>query len=482
MTLTRRRFLTRAAAAGAAVGLPTLVARRAFGANERIAAVVVGLGFRGPGHIIELQAVDGVEVVGLCEPDRQRLAAHAAQFQQQHGRAVQQLVDYRDVVADPAVDVVTIASPQHWHPLMTIWACQAGKDVYVEKPTSHYVWEGRQMVNAARKYRRIVQAGTQYRSVACVAQMAQFLDEGGLGEIQFAALSGNKTRRPLGLRSQPLTIPEHVDYDLWCGPAERRELYRVQLHYDWNFDFNTGDGDSCNYSIHHMDVVRWLLRETYPRRVMSMGGRFNWADAGDVPNSQVSYYDFARAPVFYMLRNLPAAKTRDRFTLHVHGEHGVLEIPGARGRVEAGTAYDHQRNVIRQFSGGVGAHMVNFIEAVRSRNAEDLNAEVLEGHISTAATHLANISWRVGTKMSTDDATRHVPSDVRGAAVFQRAFVGDMIKYLHGNVVDLSGESMTVGPWLEFDADAEQFVDHAEANRLIRGRDRAPFTVPEVTV
>jgi hypothetical protein len=243
-----------------------------------------------------------------------------------------------------------------------------------------------------------------------------------------------------------------------------------------------GDGGSCNYSVHHVDVARWLIGETLPRRVMSIGGRFGWVDAGDVPNAQATYYDFESAPILYLLRNMPKAKNPDRFTLHVHCEGGMLVIPGSSGAVRGGTAYDRGGKPIRTFSGGDENHFVNFVKAVRSRRPEDLNGSILEGHLSTAVTHLGNISYRVGEKMSIDEIRERIQGDYRAQALFARAFFGDMVEHVQGNGVDLSGKSITMGPWLDFDIANERFVNHDRANQLVRGFYRDPFTVPEVTV
>ena len=374
---------------------------------------------------------EGVEVVALADPDGSLLGSRAEAFAKEYGRKVDQYVDMRKLFERDDVDVISNATQNYWHGLSTIWACQAGKDVYVEKPLSHYIWEGRQMVDAARKYDRIVQCGTQRRSQKGVIDAIAWLKAGNLGPIRCVTAFANKARLPIGKLDQPLELPAELDYDLWCGPAQKLPIYRPKLQYDCSFDWNTGDGESCNQGVHEVDVARWCLgEESLPRRVISIGGRFNADDAANVPNTQIIYYDFPTAPMLYELHNLP-----DGEEAHGHcRKHFAATCPisaasepgwrsTARGAISPSpTAWPTTRTARRSSrSPGGEDHFQNFIAAVRSRKREDLRAEVLVGHVSTAVTHTGNISYRVG---SPGDGSRNPQADRRRAAAWLKCTTG----------------------------------------------------------
>ena len=285
--ITRRDFMKSAVAAGAVATLPS---SHVLGANDSIRVGLIGCGGRGAGaHLPGFAEMEGVDVVAVSDPDRQRMAGAAKAIESRYGGKAEQYVDMRELLDRKDIDVIANATQNYWHGLSTIWACQAGKHVYVEKPLSHYIWEGRQMVNAARKYDRIVQCGTQHRSEVHFIEAIQWIREGHLGAIKHAVAFDNKPRTSCGKRETPLPIPESIDYDLWCGPAQKVPIYRDRLQYDCSFDWNTGDGESCNQGVHEIDVARWCLgEEGLPRRVISLGGRFTFNDACDVPNSQIT--------------------------------------------------------------------------------------------------------------------------------------------------------------------------------------------------
>ncbi|MCY2954687.1 MAG: Gfo/Idh/MocA family oxidoreductase [Planctomycetota bacterium] len=252
-------------------------------ANEEIRIAVVGLGGRGGVHIASFGGQKGVRIIAVCDPDRHRLSAAAKSVESRFKYRPDEVVDVRKLMERKDSDAISVATMQHWHALPTIWACQTGRHVYVEKPLAHFIWEGRQMVNAARKHGRLVQVGTQYRSVSAYAMMAQWLREGHLGKIQYATCLANKPRQSIGKHTEPLPIPPTLDYDFWCGPARKEPVYRDRLQYDCSFTWNMGDGESCNQGVHEVDVARWILGDAgLPRRTMSVGGRFIVNDAGDV--------------------------------------------------------------------------------------------------------------------------------------------------------------------------------------------------------
>jgi predicted dehydrogenase len=382
-------------AAGIAAALPF---SRVRGANESVRVGVVGLGGRGTGaHVPSFGNQKNVTIAAISDADANRMAQAAEMIESKYGYGVVQCQDMRQMFDRKDIDVIANATQNYWHGLSTIWACQAGKHVYVEKPLSHYIWEGRQMVNAARKYGRIVQCGTQHRSERLIAQTIQWIREGNLGKIKYISAFANKPRVSCGKRDTPLPIPESIDYDLWCGPARKLPIYRDRLQYDCSFDWNTGDGESCNQGVHEMDVARWCLGEAQPpRRVLSIGGRFVFNDACDVPNTQIIYYDFPAAPVLYEVHNLTKAKGSTEIP-DFRGERvGVIvDCEGGSVSLYRGIAWDNDGKQVKTFTGG-GDHFVNFIEAVRAGRREDLNADVLEGHLSTAVCHFGNKAFSHG--------------------------------------------------------------------------------------
>ncbi len=418
MSITRRQFLQRASAAAAAVAAPLVVSSRVFGANDTIRVAIVGLGHRGVDfHIPCMEEQDGVKVVALCDPDRTRVADAIKGFETKYHRTPEPCADMRALLDRKDIDVLSHATQTYWHCLGVIWTCQAGKHAYFEKPASQYIWEGRQMVNAARKYNRIVQCGTQERSIRGTQQAIQWVRDGNLGKIKRITAFCYKERFSVGKRDKPLPIPPEIDYDLWCGPARKLPIYRNQLHYDCCFDWNTGGGDSVNQGAHQVDVARWLLGENdLPRRVMSIGGRFVFDDAADCPNTQITYYDFPSAPVLYEMYDLRVAKgskqipkfMNETVGAYVTCEDGsILLRHGARVFDKDGKEFkhfgdDHDR-----------LHFENFIDAVRSGRREKLHAESLVGHISTAVCHTGNISYRLGRKASAAEirqVTQNIPA------------------------------------------------------------------------
>ena len=473
--VTRRHFVKSSIAAGLGAALPF---SRARGANERIHAGVVGLGGRGAGaHVPSFESQKRVTVVALSDADRQRMAGAAKTIESRYNHKVEQYLDMRRMFDRKDIDVIGNATQNYWHGLSTIWASQAGKHVYVEKPLSHYVWEGRQMVNAARKYNRIIQCGTQRRSQSSIAQAIQWIRAGNLGRIKYITAFANKPRSSCGKRKTPLPIPDTIDYDLWCGPARKVPIYRNRLQYDCSFDWNTGDGESCNQGVHEVDVARWCLGEKMlPSRLMSIGGRFIFDDACNVPNTQIIYYDFPTAPLLYEVHNLPKAKGSDEMPAFRGERVGVIaNCEGGSVSLYRGVAWDNEGKQVKSFSGG-GDHFANFIEAVRSGQREDLNAEVLEGHISTAVCHTGNISYRLGENASKEE----MRAQVRDIPILND-MLDRLLEHLAAHEIDVDARMVTLGPWLEVDRQNECFKDNEKANRLIRGFYREPYVVPDLS-
>jgi len=472
--ITRRRFLRSSLAAGAFIAAPFSHVR---GANDRIRVGVIGCGGRGASaHIPSFEKLEGVTVAAVCDADRERMARAAGAIDSRYGHKVEQYADMRPLLERGDIDVIANATQNYWHGLSTIWACQADKHVYVEKPLSHYIWEGRQMVAATRKYSRIVQCGTQRRSQTSIAQAIQWIGEGHLGKIQYVTAFDNKPRTSCGKRETPLPIPDSVDYDLWCGPARKVPIYRNRLQYDCSFDWNTGDGESCNQGVHEMDAARWCLGErSLPRRVLSMGGRFVFNDACNTPNTQITYYDFPTAPVLYEIHNLTKAKDSDEIPTFRGERVGVIvHCEGGSVSLYRGLAWDRDGKQIKQFTGN-DDHFANFIAAVRGGDRRLLKADIEEGHLSTAVCHLGNISYRLGKK-----ATRkEMEASIHSVPAFHKTFER-FTEHLRAHEIDVDAPTVTLGPWLNIDGDKERIKGNRRANRLVRGRYREPYTLPGV--
>ena len=484
MSLSRRYFL-KSAAAGAAVaatGVHHLQAETppvSRSSNEKLGFAIVGVRGQGNNHIRSLVGRDDVEIRYICDVDETVGRKRQEEVAAKQGSKPEFVQDFRKALEDPSVDCISTATPNHWHALVSILSMQAGKDVYVEKPVSHNVWEGREMTRWARHLGRICQCGTQSRSSPSLKEAVAFVQGGKLGAIQYAIGTCYKPRKSIGKLDKPLNIPSTIDYDLWCGPAEKVDLYRPQLHYDWHWDFNTGNGDMGNQGIHQMDIARWFLGEqALSPRVMSIGGRVGYVDAGDTPNTQIVYHDYDNAPLIFETRGLPKKgldwkNGMDNYRgsqigVIVQCEDGYVVIPS----YTKATAYTNEGEPIQTWSGG-GGHHDNFISAVRSRNHKDLNADIEEGHLSSGLCHTGAISHLVGEKASAERIASAVRGNARAADSFDR-----MAAHLEANGVKIDDPVLTLGPWLEMDPQAETFVDNDAANALLKRNYRKGFEVP----
>ncbi len=492
--LNRRTFLKTSALAAAGAAFTARSWSQVAGANGDLRVAVIGLNGRGKSHLGSLARISGVRVVALCDVDSTVLARTKASLGEK-GAAVKTYVDLRELLANPDIDAVTIASPNHQHSLQAIWACQAGKDVYVEKPVSHNIWEGRQLVAAAAKYNRVVQAGTQIRSGEGLQQAVAWVRAGNLGKVTAARGFCYKRRDTIGLADGPVQIPATINFDLWCGPAPLVAPKRKRLHYDWHWMHVTGNGDVGNQGIHQMDVARWFLGEAgLPRQTLSVGGRLGYVDDGDTPNTQVVIHDYASAPLIFEVRGLPAKPGAG-------GGGGDDEGGGRRGGVmdqyrgvsvgnvidceggsvvvpsyTAATAYDKAGKVVKEFKGS-DRHMQNFIDVVRSRKTAQLYGPVEEGHLSSALCHLGNISHQLG-KAAATDALRE---KIKGNAPLAEA-CGRMLEHLKTNRVDLAQTALTLGVPLTIARGKEAFTGEfaAQATPMLTRQYRAPFVVPEI--
>ena len=471
--LSRRSFLKNSVSAG--ITIAALPYSNVLGANDTIRVAVVGMNGQGAYHIRILNEIAGVKVVAICDADTDIIAREKQKFDER-GENVATYTDVRKLLEDKNIDAITTATPNHWHALITIWACQAGKDVYVEKPTCHNIWEGRRMVEAARKYNRIVQFGAQRRSDPGVKEIFEYLKNGNLGKITCVRGFCYKRRKSIGKVNGTGIIPPGVDYNLWCGPSPMEPLRREHLHYDWHWVWPTGNGDIGNQGIHQMDVCRWLLNEQgLPNRVMSFGGRLGYIDDGETANTQVAVLEYDSAPIIFEVRGLPRMKgdeTMDNFRGIRIGE--VIECE--KGYVAGGWAYDNDGNKIKQFIRNDGAgHFDNFFKGVRSRKVSDLNGDIAVGHISTALCHLSNISYRIGKITSAKEI-----ADALGNNDSYQSTLFRFQEHLLVNNVDLMQTPRYLGPWLTIDKKNECFTGDLsqEANMLLTRNYREPFVVP----
>ncbi len=494
MSVKRRDFLKQTAVglgAAASLGKVEYLAAEektaSQSANDRLGVAIIGCGGRGGSHLSEFASPDGknTEVLYCCDVDVSHAENRARGAEKRQGRKPRIVQDFRKALEDPAVDLVSIATPNHWHSLNAILALQAGKHVYVEKPVSHNVWEGRQLVGWSRKTGLLVQCGTQSRSSPSLHAAHQWLHEGNLGAIKHAVGTCYKPRKSIGKLSEPLKIPDSIDYDLWCGPAEKVDLYRPRLHYDWHWDWNTGNGDMGNQGIHQMDIARWFLNESaLSPKIISVGGRLGYDDAGNTPNTQTVLHAYEKAPLIFETRGLPKAKEfqdgrwgrnmdnykGSRIGVIIFCEHGALVIPS----YSACAAFDADGKQIKQWKGG-GDHFGNFVEAVRANDRSKLNGEILEGHLSSALCHTGGISHQMGRPATADEVAQQLAQHDLFAESFDR-----MADHLRRNEIDIDGKPiLTLGPWLEMDPQAETFHGNESANSMLTRNYRDGYVVPK---
>ncbi len=485
--ITRRQFTKGAAVSVFALGLPScrsIPKPAPRSPNEEIRVAVAGIRSRGRSHINGFHNLPNVRVVALCDVDTQFLDREAKKFEER-GETVDTTTEFRTLLDRSDVDVVASACPNHWHALQAVWACQAGKDVYLEKPVSHNVWEGGQIVAAARKYHRIVQTGTQSRSSHGIAEAIAWLRAGNLGKIEVARGLCYKPRKSIGKVKGEQKVPASVDYDLWTGPAPLKPLMRKNLHYDWHWVYDTGNGDVGNQGIHQMDLARWALGETkLPPAVMSVGGRLGYDDDGNTPNTQMVVHRYDSAPLIFEVRGMPRSKELQeaswnsggmddymgaRIGVIIHCEKGYLRIPNYSGAV----AFTHDGEKIESWEGAKD-HFANFIDVVRSRRLEDLNADIREGHLSSAMCHMGNVSHLLGGEAAPEEMRRELETHPAARETLDR-----LLTHLDANRVDVAKTPLTFGPWLEMDPETERFRGNNDANRLATREYREPFVVPE---
>ncbi len=483
--MTRRDFLRTGLAAGAAVAVPA-ASGRAAGANEAIRLGLIGCGARGNVLLSHFARIDGVRIGGLCDPDQRRLHSAGERFAN-----AKRWVDLREMLDDDRIDAVVIASAVHWHALATIWAVQAGKDVYCEKPMSHNLREARLAAAAVEKAGKIWQHGTQQQSDPMRADIRRFLhEEQALGKVLSVRANRYAIRPPIGKRDAPLPIPEEVDYNLWLGPAQDMPLYRNNLQYDWHWDWNTGAGEMGNWGVHILDDVRNNVlpgNVGLPRRICGGGGRVVFGDAGQTPNVHFVYFDTGSVPVVLGLSNLPAEPGSRQPSPHTgpasgyiaYCEGGRLECLTAPWAPGQAAAFDRDGKPIRQFSGAGGdvRHERNFIDAVRSRNAATLNSPIRTAGDTTAWCHLANVMARAGRPFSRAEAGKVDDPSGHWDGVLEQ-----MAELLRTHDLNMESDALRLSSLLTVDSATEQFIGPGSevANAFLKRTYRAPFVVPTV--
>jgi predicted dehydrogenase len=435
--MNRRHFLqTTAAATAGLLALPRR-SRAQTSPNETVNVAIIGLRGantghptwtgrgRGQDHYQHLAAIPNVRITHVVDVDERHFTDSLSAMKQRYGGDPKTETDFRRVLDNRDVDAVTIAAPDHWHALMTIWACQAGKDVYVEKPISHNIAEGRRMIDAARRYTRIVEVGTQRRSGAVLAKAVQFLRDGGLGTVDAGKTVVYRARDPIGVVSNS-PVPPGVHYDLWLGPAPLRPFNENHFHYHWHWFWEYGTTDLGNTGVHSLDAVRWLLgKQEHPRTAYCSGGLYEAGAPTDqtTPNTQYASYRYADGTEIHCdLRNWFSGPPEAQ-GVYVFGSRGWMKVGDAEARVYFGRKNEPGPILTADGKRDDGqAHFENFVECVRSRKAENLKAPLEDGHFSTTLCHLGNIAYRVGRSVKFDGAAERFEGDEEADRLLSRTY------------------------------------------------------------
>ena len=405
---TRRRIFQGAVATVATRALPVL------GANDTVHLGVVGTGGRGRGHLQYFSEVPGTRLAAICDVNQEARERASAIVRKLQGHSPREYSDLRELYEDNEVQAVSIATPNHWHALATIWACQAGKDVYVEKPANHNVFEGEQAVRAARKYKRMVQVGSQSRSIGHKRRAMELLREGAIGKVYMARGLCFRRRKSIG-RTPEEPVPPGLDWDTFLGPAPMRPYTKNRFAYNWHWFWDTGNGDIGNQGVHEMDICRWGLGEyAAPETVTSTGGKFVWEDDQETPNTQQAHFNFGGSEIVFDVRNLPSPNEGGaplRGASYVgnifFGDQGYMVVDPYGFRIFLGDEREktHEEQPHEERIWDPKPHMANFIEAVRSRNQYALNADIQIGVAAANLCHLGNISYRCQQQLHLDPET-----------------------------------------------------------------------------
>ena len=451
-------------------------------ANDTLRVAVVGVHGRGMSHVGAFAGNKKLNTVvtHVCDADEGVIGRAMETIEKKQGAKPTFVQDIRKLLEDKSIDIVSIATPNHWHSLAAIWAMKAGKDVYVEKPVSHNVREGRMMVEFSHNLGKICQTGTQSRSTQGMRDAIEFVRSGKIGKVTLSRGLCYKPRGSIGKVEKQTPIPKTCDYNLWCGPAPMTPLMRKNLHYDWHWVWATGNGDLGNQGIHEMDKARWGLgKMELPKSVVSVGGRLGYIDDGETANTQLCFFDYGDSELIFEVRGLKTGDYRGAKVGNVfYGSDGYVVCPS----YSSGIAYDKDGNILQKFSGGSDeGHFGNFISAVRARNYKLLNADILEGHLSSALCHLGNISYRLGEVSTVKELDDFFAADSKnplglgkeGAETF-----GRLKAHLSDNNVNLQGGFRT-GRKLAIDPKTERFVNDSKADHMLSREYRKGFEVPD---
>ena len=472
----RRRFLSTSALAGTWSLLAPHA--RAQGANDELRVAVIGLNSRGMAHVDGVIGAKGARLVALCDCDS-KVLARAKGAAEKKGAKVATYDDFRKLCESPDIDAVAIATPNHTHCLIAITAAANGKHVYVEKPVSHNVWEGRMLARAQEKYDRIIQHGFQRRSETAWAEAFDWLAQGNIGKLTLARGFCYKPRPSIGKVDGPRKPPAEVNYDLWCGPRATDPPRRKQFHYDWHWQSPYGNGDLGNQGPHQLDVCRWALGdpEQLPATVISCGDRFAHDDDGDVANTQIVFLGYEPAPILFEVRGLPKKDLDYKSGMdNYKGQQigNIIEYEGGwlAGGHGAGCAiFDSEGKKLKEFKGG-RSHFQTWVDAIHSGKQQKMHSAE-SGHLSSALAHIGNISWAIGEKSMARDVQDAFNNPAAADAVAR------MDAHLVANGVDVKKTGITLGPKLTMDGENEVFTGAQadQANALLKDPYRENFGI-----
>lgn len=498
ISLTRRHVLRSSLYAGTAMSLPTWA--RAAGANGDIRVAVIGFNGRGSGHIGELTnstKITGVRLVALCDVDSAVMEKHVAALDKK-GIKVKSYTDYRKLLEDKDIDAVTIATPNHTHTLIALSALAAGKHVYVEKPVCHNLHEGAELMKAgaAVEGKLILQHGMQRRSDLGWAAAVDYVNSGAIGKLLLSRGTNYKPRKSIGKVSAPVEAPSTVDYNLWSGPRPVMPIMREKFHYDWHWQWAYGNGDIGNQGPHQLDVARWALGnpETLPTRVMSFGSRWGYEDDGQTANNQMALYDWGqgKVPMLFDNRGLPKENMNwgkggkeggsPVYYVSGQGKGGSTQIGNVfhceGGYVAESKAYDNDGKMVKKFEILEGPnHMSNFISSIKDGKRVNPNMHISHGFHCACLAHLANVSYRLGKKVSPSEIKERLQSDKYASETFE-----NFMANLSANQIDVNAHQPSLGPWLSFNHQTMKFEGEfaEEANKLTTEEYRKEFELPKV--
>ena len=481
--MNRRSFLKNSALTVGAASVFAISGTSASGqildANNRVRIAVAGAGGRGGELLNTFGEIPDVEIAYIVDADRARLENRIREIEEKTGKAPKGTQDYRVMLEDKDVDCVAIATTNHWHALMTIWACQAGKDVYVEKPGSQNLFEGRKSAEAAAKYNRLVQLGTQRRSDDDWARVAAAVQTEKYGKLVAAKVYASRPRGPLGYK--PIRLPPaNIDWDLWLGPAPKRDYHENLVPYNWHWYWDTGNGEIGNNGIHFFDLCLWAMGKTHPDSVISFGSRFvqdpanNYKDQAETPTIHFALYDFGGIPVIYESCNIagPPNKWNPREEAEFYTENGII-----RGNRFIPNNGESERIDLEFEKPAPGGPFANFVNAVRDRNSVPLNAPVSKGRYSAAVCHWGNAAYRTG-KPERFNVIREKMGD---NTILQESIekVVANFKDVFKDGVNIEDVPFQVSEKLAIDVQAEKFVNNPQADAFLTRVPREPFVVPE---